>query len=107
MADYHGLRPQTKDDAKIAKKHLKDTQDLLEDKIDDHDKAAEDNPNPKSAAYHRSHAQNHKKDLKEVNTSLKTLKNIKPAVMMPVKKSSGLANYLTKKRVGAKAMAKG
>jgi hypothetical protein len=105
--DYHGVRPVTKDDQKIAKKHLKKTEDLVDEKIDDHENAKEDAQeagNTQSAAYHDSHMKNHQKEKSDIEKSLKTLKNSKPAVIMPVKKSAGLDSFAKKKRLMASAM---
>lgn len=93
MVNYHGPTPVSKADFKMAKKHLKNTQDLLENKISDHEDAkedAQDAGNQKSVSYNQSHLQGHKKDLSKVEKSIDTLKSMK--------KSSGLSNYLSNKK---------
>jgi hypothetical protein len=92
--DYHGIKPVTDDDKKMAKKHLDLThdlieqkKDLLEDKIDDHKKALINRVkegNTKSASYNRGHIKNHEKDLDDANDdedeirrSLNTLGSLK------------------------------
>jgi hypothetical protein len=109
-SSYHGIQPPSTTDKKMAKKHLKNTEDLLEDKIDDHESAKEDaqeSGNKASVKYNDSHLQGHKKDLQKVETSLDTLKKLKdkPAVIMPVKKSAGLTGFVTKKKLMSKAIA--
>lgn len=91
MADYHGTKPVTKSDAKIAKKHLKATiklrkqeVKLMDSKIADHRRAASTTSNPRSKAYHRSHTQPHvaeraraKSDIRSRRQSLRTLSKLK------------------------------
>jgi hypothetical protein len=90
MSGYHGVKPVTEDDRKMASKHLKltkklaeDRVDLLSDKIEDHRKAlkkALKDKDKESANYNRSHMASHEHerddaygDEKEINRSLQTL----------------------------------
>ncbi len=91
--DYHGIKPVTDDDKKMAEKHLKmtqklteDKQELLSDKIEDHRdalKRALKDKNQKSANYNKSHLVNHEheredaaNDENEIHRSLHTLKHL-------------------------------
>jgi predicted Zn-dependent protease len=81
MASYHGPTPVTDDDKKMAKKHLKETQDVVEDKIDDHKKALKEaikSRNQKSADYNRAHLVGHEKENDKIEKSLDTLKHLDP-----------------------------
>ena len=92
--DYHGVKPVTDDDKKMAAKHLKlsqklneNKQELLEDKVDDHKKAlvkAVKDGDKRSANYNKSHMASHEGDLDDVHDdedkirkSLKTLGTLK------------------------------
>jgi hypothetical protein len=77
-SDYHGPKPVTKSDKKMAKAHLKETKVLLKEKISDHDKAMKSTSNPKSKAYNRTHKTDHQADLRKVEKSLKTLSKLHP-----------------------------
>lgn len=87
---YHGVKPVTDDDKKMAQKHLKDTldakadiKDMVNDKIDDHREAlkqAMKDGNKRSANYNKSHLTNHEAEVDEIDKeqtklhgSLKTL----------------------------------
>lgn len=93
-ADYHGIKPVTEDDKKMAAKHLKATrnilnqkEDLLKSKIDDHKKALVQRikvGDTKSANYNRGHIKGHVADLDDVDheqhkihNSLKTLSTLR------------------------------
>lgn len=92
--DYHGIKPVTEDDKKMAEKHLKltrklidDKKYLLQDKIDDHKKALVNRlkeNDKRSANYNKSHIDNHVKDLDDadddedkIRRSLSTLGKLK------------------------------
>ena len=92
-ADYHGIKPVTDTDKKMAKDHLKATKDmledkadLLEDKVDDHKKALKDAikaGNKKSASYNRAHMTAHvhdmndtQKDEAKIHRSISTLSKL-------------------------------
>jgi hypothetical protein len=76
VPSYHGPTPVTDSDKKMAKIHLKLSEDLvdkkhdlLEDKIDDHKKALKDAlkaGNKKSANYNKAHMTAHTHDLTDV-----------------------------------------
>lgn len=109
-ASYHGPTPVTKNDIKMAKSHLKATYKLNKQKIKDHKdalKTAQKSDNPKSVNYNKSHLQGHQQDNSKIQTSMKTVKTIKPAVIMPVKQSPGMVSYVKSKKIGAQAMAQG
>jgi hypothetical protein len=76
-SDYHGPKPVTKSDKKMAKAHLKETKALLNDKIKDHKKAMQTS-NAKSKAYNKTHLTGHQADLRKVNKSLSTLSKLHP-----------------------------
>lgn len=78
---YHGPVPVSADDIKMAKEHLKETYKLNKDKIKDHKdamKRAEDAGNDKSVNYNRTHLKGHEKDNDKIETSMKTVKTVKP-----------------------------
>lgn len=75
--DYHGPKPVTKTDKKMAKAHLKETKTLLSSKIKDHQRAMKTS-NTKSKAYNRSHLTAHQADVRKVNKSLNTLSKLHP-----------------------------
>lgn len=105
---YHGPVPVTKDDIKMAKSHLKATFKLNKQKIKDHKdamKQASKSGMDKSVAYNKTHMSGHQKDNQKIQKSMKTANQLKP-VIMPVKKSPGLSSFLSKNKVGAKAMSK-
>jgi len=87
MKSYHGPLPVTPKDKVMAKQHLNATKTLLQSKIKDHAQAKATTPDPKSKAYNQSHLISHKKDLQEVNNSLRTLQA-----------SKGLAAYIKQKK---------
>jgi hypothetical protein len=74
---YHGPKPVTKSDKKMAKTHLKETKALLNSKMSDHRRAMKTS-NTKSKAYNKSHLTGHQADLKKVNKSLNTLSKLHP-----------------------------
>ena len=76
--DYHGQKPVTKTDVKLAKKHLKATIKLEKSKTSDHLRAAKSTSNSRSKAYNMSHAKGHQKDIKQRQTSLKTISRLHP-----------------------------
>lgn len=77
---YHGDIPPTKEDAKIGMSHLVRTEDLVDDKIDEHDnafrKALKLGHKP-SAKYHKSHLKKHEAEKKEIEQSKKTLRAVR------------------------------
>lgn len=77
-SDYHGPKPVTKSDKKMAKAHLKETKALLNEKIADHRRAMAKTSNTKSKSYNQGHVKGHVQDLKKVNKSLKTLSKLHP-----------------------------
>lgn len=76
--NYHGPKPVTKSDKKMASAHLKETKALLKEKIQDHQKAMKSTSNPKSKSYNRTHKVDHQADLRKVEKSLKTLSKLHP-----------------------------
>lgn len=58
------VKPVTKADVKMAKKHLKATIKLEKSKVKDHAKAVKSTSDPKSKAYNIAHMKAHKKDIK-------------------------------------------
>jgi hypothetical protein len=101
MSSYHGPTPVTKDDIKMAKKHLKATYKLNKQKIKDHQDAMKDAAKSglsKSVSYNQSHLSGHQKDNQKIQRSMKTANSLTP--------SPGLANFAAKNKVGAKAMSK-
>ena len=74
---YHGPKPVTKADKKMAKAHLKETKALLNSKISDHRQAMKTS-NTKSKSYNKSHLTAHQSDLKKVNKSIKTVSKLHP-----------------------------
>lgn len=80
-SSYHGKVPVTKDDFKMAKKHLKATYKLNKGKIKDHQKAAKEaqkQGNTASVSYNQSHLSSHQKDNTKVQQSMNTVNNLKP-----------------------------
>lgn len=78
MADYHGPKPVTKSDKKMAKTHLKVTKKLVKAKIKDHQQAIQKTSNPKSKAYNQGHISGHQTELNQINRSLKTVSKLHP-----------------------------
>jgi len=77
---YHGKKPPTKEDAKMAMSHLDRTEDLNESKIQEHLKAlkkAKDKGHKKSQEYNKAHIDKHEDDNDEVKQSKKTLRAIR------------------------------
>lgn len=113
--DYHGPKPVTSTDKKMAADHLNATRRLLLSKITDHQKAKAATLNPKSKAYNQSHLASHQKDLQEVNSSLNTLKGVSmintqktgsyKGKMTDRSVSPGLAAFIGRKKFGAKRFA--
>lgn len=115
---YHGPTPVTVTDVAMAKKHLKQTKTLNNQKIAEHQVAkvqAQKAGNQKSASYNDSHLKSHKADNAKIQTSMNTVNNLKPiynkvATMTPVSKtpsvSKGFAGFLAKKKIGAKPVTK-
>ena len=80
MAQYHGVKPPTTDDAKMAMSHLVKTIALDKSKIAEHQvakKKAQSVGNKKSVNYNQSHIDNHQDDVDERQQSVKTLKGIR------------------------------
>lgn len=76
--DYHGPKPVTKSDVKLAKKHLKVTMALEKKKISEHQTAAKRTSNPRSKSYNQAHVKAHQKDVKQRQQSLKTISKLHP-----------------------------
>lgn len=98
-ADYHGLKPQSKSDIFMAKKHLVRTHALNDEKIIDHENAKDDaidNGDAASAAYNQSHLDSHQADNDKIETSMKTVANLKP-VYDKVNGGTDMASGTTKK----------
>lgn len=72
-----GKMPVTKDDVKMAKKHLKASIKLEKSKVKDHVKAAKKATDPRSKAYNLDHAKNHLKDIKERQSYAKRVSKVK------------------------------
>lgn len=131
--DYHGLKPVTPSDMKMAFNHLSTTKKLTQSKITDHQQAVAATSNSQSKSYNRGHVVSHKKDLASIDRSLQTLNQMKGtsmadkfntqktgsykgkpntaggggrfAQMVDSGKSPALAAYIGRKKFGAKAMA--
>lgn len=76
---YHGVKPPTKEDAKLATSHLDRTMKLEKTKIKEHQKqksVAQKSGNNRSVKYNESHIKDHKSDLKERSESKKTIQKI-------------------------------
>lgn len=90
--DYHGPKPVTNADKAMAKTHLKETialkrkeLTLNNKKISQHQSMANRTSNSKSKSYNNVHTKSHvkdnvqvRKDIKERQTSLKTLSKLHP-----------------------------
>lgn len=72
-----GKLPVTKEDIKIAKKHLKATIKLEKKKAKDHLKAAKKTSNPQSKAYNKAHAKGHLTDVKQRQQYAKKVSKVK------------------------------
>ena len=72
-----GKLPVTKQDVKLAKKHLKATIKLEKKKAKDHLKVAKATKNPDSKAYNLSHAKGHLKDVKARQQYAKKISKVK------------------------------
>lgn len=78
-SDYHGIKPVTPSDMKMAKNHLTSTRSLNNKKIVDHSNAikqAAKMGNKMSVRYNIAHKQGHINDNKKIARSLNTLKNL-------------------------------
>lgn len=76
---YHGQKPPTKEDAKLAKNHLVRTIALEKSKVKEHEdqKAiAKKAKNKKSEKYNDSHLKEHKKDIAKRESSKRTIGQI-------------------------------
>lgn len=60
-----GPRPVTKQDQKLAKKHVKETIKLEKKKVSEHQKAMKKTSNKASKNYNLAHIKGHQKDIKE------------------------------------------
>lgn len=76
--DYHGPKPVTKTDVSMARKHLKVTMALEKKKVAEHQVAKRNTSNPKSKAYNQAHIKAHQQDIKQRQTSLKTISKLHP-----------------------------
>jgi ABC-type nickel/cobalt efflux system permease component RcnA len=77
--NYHGVKPPTKEDARLAKSHLDRTMDLEKQKVKEHETQktkAKKAGNKQSVKYNESHIKNHKKDIAERQQSKKTISQI-------------------------------
>lgn len=99
MSDYHGPKPVTADDFKMAKKHLKATYKLNKQKIKDHKKALKDSEGSKSADYNHSHLQGHQTDNAKIQQSMSTLENLQP--MYNKVKGDNMATKFNTKKTGS------
>lgn len=76
---YHGVKPPTKEDAKLARSHLDRTMALEEQKVKEHEKQknkAKQAGHKQSVKYNEAHIKNHKKDIEERKDSKKTIDQI-------------------------------
>jgi Ulp1 family protease len=76
---YHGVKPPTKEDAVLAKKHLDQTMSLEKTKVKEHQAQkykARKAGHKKSVKYNESHIKSHQKDIKERTQSKKTINQI-------------------------------
>lgn len=76
---YHGKKPPTKEDARLAKKHLTRTISLEKSKVKEHEdqkKLANKWGNKESARYNDSHLKEHKKDIAKREGSKRTINQI-------------------------------
>lgn len=76
MARHSSQLPVTAADKKMSKKHLKATMKLEKKKIKDHVKMAK-KATGASKAYHVSHLQNHKKNVKDDQKYMKKVSKLK------------------------------
>lgn len=83
MSTYHGIKPPTTDDARMAMSHLVRTIGLDKTKVKEHQKQMKKSVkagNKASKDYNKSHIDNHKDDIKERQQSVKTLKGLRGAL---------------------------
>lgn len=76
---YHGVKPPTKEDAILAKKHLDKTMKLEKVKVKEHEiqkSKAKKMGHKKSVKYNESHIKSHKKDIQERTQSKETINQI-------------------------------
>lgn len=76
---YHGKKPPTKEDAKMAKNHLGRTISLEKSKVKEHENQkslAKMAKNKKSMAYNDAHLKEHKKDIAKRESSKRTINQI-------------------------------
>lgn len=76
---YHGMKPPTKEDARLAKSHLDRTMALEKTKVKEHEaqKAKAKKAGHKgSVKYNESHIKSHKEDIAERTESKKTINKI-------------------------------
>jgi hypothetical protein len=77
--NYHGVKPPTKEDARLARSHLDRTMDLEKQKVKEHEvqKAkAKKVGHKQSVQYNESHIKKHKEDIAERQQSKKTINSI-------------------------------
>lgn len=77
--NYHGVKPPTKEDARLARSHLDRTMSLEKKKVQEHEvqkgKAIKAGHKP-SVKYNESHIKKHKEDIAERQQSKKTISQI-------------------------------
>lgn len=76
---YHGTKPPTRDDARLAKSHLNRTIALEKSKVKEHEdqkKLSKKAGNKKSEKYNDSHLKEHKKDIAKREDSKRTINQI-------------------------------
>lgn len=76
---YHGIKPPTKEDARMAESHLDRTMALEKTKVKEHEKQkkiAKKQGHKASVKYNESHIKSHKKDIEERTESKKTISQI-------------------------------
>lgn len=76
---YHGTKPPTKEDARLAKSHLDRTLKLEKTKVKEHEaqkSKAKKAKNKKSVQYNESHIKKHKEDIAEREASKHTINQI-------------------------------
>lgn len=76
---YHGIKPPTKEDARMAKSHLDRTMSLEKVKVKEHEKQkkiAKKAGHSASVKYNDSHIKSHNKDIEERTESKKTINQI-------------------------------
>lgn len=76
--DYHGPKPVTKSDVKLAKKHLKARQKLAKKSIVEHTSEKQKTNVAKSKSYNQGHITGHRKELKQIKRSLNTISKLHP-----------------------------